>query len=142
MKPKNERNNKDAAPNSSGGVVLSVIVVHFCPPHGRAYALAKNMIPIREPSSEEEPEWDSFGIKATDFRPHWDGHLVNVFSTITPQKDIAQTERFAVSCARQLADWVVSHRSKFAPGDRFQIIIGWPKSIRMTARQIIKAGGN
>jgi len=100
------------------------------------------MTPIREPSAEEEPEWDSFGINATDFRPHWDGNLINVFSTIKPQQDMAQTERFAIGCARQLAGWVVSHRSQFAPGDRFQIIIGWPKSIRATARQIIKAGGN
>ncbi len=40
--------------------------------------------------------------------------------------------------AREMADWVLRHRVEFGAGDQFQIIIGWPESIRATGRQIVK----
>src|SRR4030095_3096477 len=97
---------------------------------------------LRQQSPDEEPEWDSFSISATDFRPLWDGNLVNVFTTIRPLADAGETQTFAMECARHLAAWILTERSRFGAGDRFQIIIGWPKDVRATGRQIIKAGGN
>lgn len=96
---------------------------------------------VRQESPEAELEWDRFSISASDFRPHWDGNLVNVFTTIRPKGDAAVTQEFAIQCARQLAGWILSQCTRFGAGDRFQIIIAWPKDVRPTGRQIIKTGG-
>lgn len=93
-------------------------------------------------SEHDEPTWDCFTTSGTDFRPHWNGDLVNVFTTIYPQGGADETKQFVIACARKLAQWVLENRSRFGRCDRFQIIVGWHKEIRPTGRQIIKAGGD
>ncbi len=34
------------------------------------------------------------------------------------------------------------HSEQFGPGDRFQLIVGWPLDVRATGRQVIKTGGD
>lgn len=99
------------------------------------------MTPIETGGETIEPMWDSFGINRIDFRPHWDGDYVNVFSTVEPQNSEEDTANFMRDCARKIADWVLVNREIFGSEDRFQIIIGWPKSVRETNRQVIKTGG-
>jgi hypothetical protein len=100
------------------------------------------MTPLEINRSEEvEPAWDSFGIKRTDFRPQFDGDLVNVFSTVQPQLSKEATETYTLECAKMLVEWILKNRDRFGKKDRFLIIIGWSKSIRETNRHIIKTGG-
>jgi hypothetical protein len=91
--------------------------------------------------TDTEPPWESFGINRVDFRPHWDGDLVNIFTSVEPLDTEFATERLMVECARSIAGWVTGHHERFGSDDRFQIIIGWPKSVREGGRQVIKTGG-
>lgn len=100
------------------------------------------MNPIDTTGTDFEPAWDSFGINRGDFRPQLNGDLINLFSVVDIQQDESTTEQFMKDCARAIAGWVGEHKVKFGAEDRFQIIIGWPKSIRATGRQTIKTGGN
>ncbi|MCX6857507.1 MAG: hypothetical protein NTV80_21690 [Verrucomicrobia bacterium] len=100
------------------------------------------MNPIETTGTDIEVAWDSFGISRSDFRPEWNGDLVNLFSVVQLQKDECSTEQFMKECVREIACWVGDHREQFGAEDRFEIIIGWPKSVRMTGRQTIKTGGS
>lgn len=95
---------------------------------------------IREPNAE--PMWDMVGVSSCDFRPHFGGNLINLFSCVTPEHTAHETETVLADHTREIARWLLSHRKEFSPGDRFQIILGWPRFIRQTARQIIKTGGD
>lgn len=99
------------------------------------------MDPIETTETDIEPAWDSFGISRVDFRPQWDGDLVNLFSTVEPQVSEPATEQMMIECARALAGWVILHRDRFRSEDRFQIIVGWPGTVRENGRQAIKTGG-
>jgi len=99
------------------------------------------MKPIEKGDGPVEPEWDNFGIRRTDFRPHWKGDLVNVFSIVEPQESEEVTADFMRHCARKLAAWVLANRKKFGKKDRFQVVVGWSKSVREHGTQIIKTGG-
>ena len=96
---------------------------------------------IETTGTDTELAWDSFGINRVDFRPHWDGDLVNIFASVEPLDTGSATERLMIECARSIAGWVTVHRDRFGSDDRFQIIIGWPKSVREGGRQVIKTGG-
>jgi len=97
---------------------------------------------VKSKSPEIEPEWDNFSIDSLDFRPHRDGNLVNIFSTIHPKENASETQNYAIECARKLAAWILEHRNAFGDGDGFQIIIGWSKEVRATGRQIVRTGGD
>ncbi len=99
------------------------------------------MKPIETTGTNIEPASDSFGISRVDFRPHWNGDLVNLFSAVEPLASELATERLMRDCARSIADWVITHRDRFGREDRFQVIVGWPKNVRETSRQVIKTGG-
>ena len=99
------------------------------------------MNPIETTGTDIEAAWDSFGISRCDFRPQWDGDLVNLFSTVDMQEDESTTEQFMKDCVRAIAAWVGEHKDQFRAEDRFQIIIGWPTMVRTTGRQTIKTGG-
>jgi hypothetical protein len=99
------------------------------------------MTPVETDGETIELAWDNFGIRRTDFRPHWDGDYVNVFSTVEPQASEDATADYMRDCARRLAEWILMNRDNFGKEDRFQVIIGWPKSVRETGRQVIKTGG-
>lgn len=94
---------------------------------------------IRNP--ETEPAWDTVGISSCDFRPHFDGDLVNVFTVVLPDDTETATEAQMVQRAITIARWLADHRKEFGKHDRFQIIIGWPESIRKTGRQVVKTCG-
>jgi hypothetical protein len=97
---------------------------------------------IETTGTDIEPAWNSFGINRVDFRPHWNGDLVNIFTSVEPLDSESATERMMVECTRSIADWVTCHRDRFGKDDRFQIVIGWPKSVREGGRQVIKTGGS
>lgn len=42
---------------------------------------------------------------------------------------------------REMAQWILVRRDRFQPGDRFQLVVGWPETVRATGRQIVKLGG-
>ncbi|BDS05381.1 hypothetical protein NT6N_04210 [Oceaniferula spumae] len=90
---------------------------------------------------DEEITWEGFGIHRTSFRPQWDGDLVNLFTVIHPQESEATTESFVKSCITDLAQWIIQNQNRFSAEDRYQIIVGWPTTIRETGRHIAKAGG-
>ena len=96
---------------------------------------------VRISNDDHEPLWDEFSFTAVDFRPQLEGDFVNVFTTIRPKATADETKQFAIACTRELASWVLTNRRRFNRGDRFQIIVGWPKSVRPTGRQIVRTGG-
>lgn len=91
---------------------------------------------------QNEPLWDRVGISACDFRPHFDGDLHNLFTTVHPLSSKVESKQLMLGIARKLAEWIVRHASKFGPQDRFQIIVGWPRDVRPDSRQVIKIGGD
>jgi hypothetical protein len=99
------------------------------------------MNPIETTGSNFEADWDSFAITRCDFRPQWNGDLVNLFSVVNKREDESTTEDFMKDCARSIAGWVGEHKEQFGPEDRFQIVIGWPTNVRTTGRHTIKTGG-
>lgn len=99
------------------------------------------MHPVEVTGKDSEPIWDEFGIERCDFRRHWNGDLVNLFSVVGPKGSEFDTECFMKGCARSLARWIIDHRDQFGTEDRFQLVVGWPKSVREYARQTIKIGG-
>lgn len=99
------------------------------------------MNPVEDTYPGTEREWDSFTVMRTDFRPHWNGDAVNLFTLIQPGRTVSDTAALAEECTRKIAGWVLTKREKFGPDDRFQIIVAWPLSVRKTRRQIVKTGG-
>ena len=99
------------------------------------------MTPIETDGDDVDPIWETFAIRRTDFRSHWDGDYVNVFSAVPPKSSEEMTLELMRECARKLSDWILTNRDNFGAEDRFQVIIGWPKSVRETNRQVIKTGG-
>lgn len=75
-------------------------------------------------------------------RPHLDGDLINIWTTIRPLHDRGTTEEHVRQCAKQMAEWIMRNGSRFGPKDSFQIIVGWTLDVRTTARQIVKTGGD
>ena len=92
-------------------------------------------------TQNKEPLWDEVIFYRTDFRPNFEGDFVNFATCIEPRRSIAETEELVRSCFTSIANWIIEHRDQFGDGDRFQIIIAWPKSIRETGRHIAKSGG-
>ena len=95
---------------------------------------------IRNPTVD--PMWDDLGLTSTDFRPHWNGNLVNVFSGILPSPTKAETQDRAIRYSREIAAWLVNHRDEFGAEDRFQLIVFFPLSVRRYGRQIVKIPGD
>lgn len=87
-----------------------------------------------------EPLWDSVGMHSCDFRPHFDGDLINLFTTAYPEKTRQETKSRFKEIAFKIATWVLENRSQFSSSDRFQIVVAWPRKIRATGRQVIKTG--
>lgn len=88
-----------------------------------------------------DPIWDLVGQSVCDFRPTFNGNLVNLWTCILPTPTIQETKGIFVNHTREIAKWVLSHREQFSPEDRFQIIVGWPVLVRESGRQVIKIGG-
>ncbi|MEI7462381.1 MAG: hypothetical protein WCK15_23540 [Pirellula sp.] len=89
-----------------------------------------------------EPVWDEVGLHGCDFRPHFNGDFLNLFTTIYPLESETATEHLVRVVAKEIAEWILGNRDRFGREDRFQIIVGWPLDIRPTGRQVIKTGGD
>lgn len=89
-----------------------------------------------------EPLWGIVGLESCDFRSHFGGNLVNLYSCIYPENTIKETETVLTHHTKEIACWVLENKEMFSEKDRFQIILGWVKEVRETGRQIIKAGGD
>ena len=76
-----------------------------------------------------------------DFHSHFDGWLYNASRLVEPlpTKDAQVTLVWNHSC--EMAKWLLIRRHLFGPGDRFQLVVGWPLHVRRTSRQIVKFGG-
>ncbi len=99
------------------------------------------MNPIEDANFGAEREWDSVTITRTNFRPHWNGDLVNLATLIHPRGTLSVTTSLVEQCTVLMAGWVLVNRDRFGPEDRFQIVVGLPRSIREVSRQIVKTGG-
>jgi hypothetical protein len=89
-----------------------------------------------------DPIWDTVRQSSCDFRPTFDGDLVNLATCLAPKATVKETEDALAACARQVASWVIAHRNQFGSGDRFQIIVGWPETVAKFNRQAVKTGGD
>lgn len=78
------------------------------------------------------------GMKRCDFRPHFDGYMVNAHSMILPAQDEAATREAALALLADIASWLQAYSSTFEPGDRLQLIVGFPESVKDSNRQILK----
>lgn len=78
------------------------------------------------------------GVEGTDFRPHWDGFLVNCFVTIHPLQNQRATMNHIYSELGAMIRFVAEHVSLFARRDRVQFIVAWDESVQTTGRQILK----
>ena len=94
-----------------------------------------------QPEDTIEPVWDTVGLRGCDFRPHFDGHLHNLFTSVYPLASKNETEAKFKEVAHKITGWILENRSRFSDGDKFQIIVGWPLDVRSTGRQCIKSGG-
>ncbi len=99
------------------------------------------MNPIEDANFGAEREWDSFSIVRANFRPHWNGDLVNLTTLIHPRGTLSVTNSLVEQCTVLMAGWVLVNRDRFGPEDHFQIVVGLPRSIREVSRQIVKTGG-
>ena len=99
-----------------------------------------NVTPLAD-GDTTEPVWDAVGIRGCDFRPHFDGDLHNIFTTIYPLASKSETEAKFKNIAFKIAERILKNKTRFSKGDRFQIIVGWPLDVRPTGRQCIKTGG-
>ncbi|MCM8524973.1 MAG: hypothetical protein NE327_00540 [Lentisphaeraceae bacterium] len=93
-------------------------------------------------NTDQDQLWDSVGINKIDFRPRFDGYLYNFHSTLNPSFDEFSTEKMFIEKTHEVIKWVLNSKGKFNESDKFQIILGWPKEIRSSARQVIKVGGS
>jgi hypothetical protein len=79
------------------------------------YALLNLLYRLRFPSGF---------ITATDFRPHFDGHLINTCTMIPSHLDPASVEDALIRRLRQSFMWVRLFRFLLRPGDRVQYCLG------------------
>jgi len=108
----------------------------------RRYSALIMIVTQLQQDDESEPLWDSVGIRSCDFRPHFEGKMHNVFTTIFPLESRSDTEAKFKDAALTIVDWILKNKSRFSSGDRFQVIVGWPLEVRRTDRQCIKTGGD
>jgi hypothetical protein len=98
--------------------------------------------PIASPSEQFRKTFgpDS-GLEGCDFQPNFDGCLWNAFRITLPSETREAHMALVWGYVREIATWILARRHQFQPGDGFQLVIGWPESVRASARQIVKLGG-
>ena len=77
-------------------------------------------------------------MKRCNFRPHSDGYGVNAHSAILPLRDEAATRAAALALLAEIASWLQAHSGAFGAGDRIQLVVGFPESVKSGGRQIFK----
>lgn len=80
-------------------------------------------------------------LEATDFRPHFDGFMINVCLPVRPGGTREETRASFWDALQGLALWLSENRKKFTEGDRFQIFTGWAEGVRDSGCQLIRWGG-
>jgi hypothetical protein len=78
------------------------------------------------------------GLERCDFRPHFDGFVVNAWSAMLPLQTEAATRESALRLLAEIAQWLQAHAGTFGAGDRLQLIVGFPDSVKRACRQIFK----
>lgn len=78
------------------------------------------------------------GVAGEDFRPGWDGFLVNCYLTILPAASEQETRARVYQTLASLLRFVADHQALFYSGDQAQLIVGWDERVRTTGRQILK----
>jgi hypothetical protein len=89
-----------------------------------------------------EPVWDNVSFYRCDFRPEIQGDLVNLWTSVFPAEDRAASAAQFRHCTIEIAKWLRANQSRFGLHDAFQIVVGWPKSVRQCSRQVVKTGGD
>ena len=85
------------------------------------YAVANILYRLRFPHG-----W----VRATDFRPHFDGHLLNVCTIIPGGLDDSATEAILAYRLRQSYRWMRLLRVLLRKGDRVQYCLGTTKPLK------------
>jgi hypothetical protein len=78
------------------------------------------------------------GLKRCDFRPHFDGFLINAWSAMLPRQNELATREAAFALLTDISAWLREFAGVFEVGDRLQLIVGFPESVKRTGRQIFK----
>ena len=80
-------------------------------------------------------------LSGCDFRPSLDGWLYNACYVVDklPTRELQESSTWTI--AQAITQWLLENRSLFSEQDRFQVIVGWPESVRRSGRQIVKVGG-
>ena len=99
-------------------------------------------VKVLKEGAYQEFMWPRVSLRATDFRNVFPGDLVNIATLITPEATVSETLAVLKHHTSEIAKWILSHRKRFSSGDRFQIIVGWPTSVRETDRQVLKMRGD
>jgi hypothetical protein len=69
-------------------------------------------------------------ITATDFRPTFDGHLLNVCTYIPAGLNASDTEAILVNRLRSSSRWMRMLRGLVRPGDKVQFCLGTKRPLR------------
>ena len=59
--------------------------------------------------------WETVGLSSCDFRPTFDGDLVNLFTCVAPKKTVKETHDTLSESARQIASWVIVSPGSLKP---------------------------
>jgi len=89
-------------------------------------------------SEEFRTRFPDGGMERCDFRPHFDGFAVNAWSAMLPVGNEQTTREAALALLNEVAAWLRDHSGAFQVGDRLQLIVGFPESVKHAGRQIFK----
>lgn len=78
------------------------------------------------------------GLTRLDFRPHFDGHAINAYVQVWPLRDERETRAAAAAVLAEMTGWLRAHAGVFGPGDRLQLVVGFPDTVKRDVRQIFK----
>jgi hypothetical protein len=93
---------------------------------------------------EESLLKSAFGNEAVLHRlwlAHLNCHGTQAAATITPRENEPQTLRDAWKLVQELASWLLQEGTSLPESERYEIIVGWSRSVRPQQGQIFKTGG-
>jgi hypothetical protein len=95
------------------------------------------------PDMSSDPVWPKISVDIIDFRSICNGNLINIF-TLVSHADLENGDlrELILNRVNSIANWLVETEYFKMVENKFQIIIGWNKSIQLTSRQILKCGGD
>lgn len=78
----------------------------------------------------------SFSV--VDFRPHFDGHLLNLAVLTSERSSKDSTIDTALRLFTDIMNLLFEQRHQLYAHDKCQVVVGWSESVKKTNRQIIK----